>query len=190
MRYTERWHARRHSQGQSGQLHAGSLGGRASQSHPHKGAAHTHVTSAHCLPTRLTDQKAVTNVGQAHSMCHKEGGAEATGGSLIFPQHWHFIHLISNAVTHPERSKTRLPSASEATGCGSSCLGDMEAAQEEGGKIPGLTRQVRECRQPGGMGASLQRLGHALRLLGKVLSAGQQRERPSCYRGPPLFAEP
>lgn len=187
--YTERWHARWHSQGQSGQLYAGSLSGRVSQSHPHKGTVHTHVTSAHCLPKRLTDQKAGTGIGQAHSVCHEEGGAEVTGGSLVFPQYWHFIHLISNAVTHPERSEMRLPSASEATGCGSSCLGDMEAAQEEGGKIPGLTRRVRECRQPGGIGASSLRPGHALQLLGKVPSAGQQRERPSCYRGLPLLAQ-
>lgn len=99
----------------------------------------------------------------------------------------------------------RLTSAAEAMGCGSSCLGDMEAAQEAGGKIPGLTSRVRECRQPGGRGAGSQgegeqaargegsilaEVGPCLLLLGKVPSAGQHRERASCDRGLALFAEP
>lgn len=89
-----------------------------------------HVTSAHCLPERLSDQKAGPSIGQARSLCHEKGGAEAPGGSLVFPQRWHFTQLIANAVTHPERSKMSLTSAAGAMGCGSSCLGDMEAAQE------------------------------------------------------------
>lgn len=54
---TGRWHARWHSQGQSGQLHAGSLRGRVSHSHPHKGTVHTHVNSTHCLSKGLSARR-------------------------------------------------------------------------------------------------------------------------------------
>lgn len=166
-----------------GQWHAGSLSGRVSQSHPHKGTVHTHATSARCLPKRLSDQKGGTNMGQARSLSHEKGGAEAPGGSLVFPQHWRLIHLISNAVTRPERSYMRLTSAAEAMGCGSSCPGDMEAAQEVGGKIPGLTSRARECRQPGGRGASLLRPSHASCCWEKSHRLG------SAQKGPPVTGD-
>lgn len=91
----------------------------------------THPCHQHPLSLKgAVSQKAGPNVSQARSLCHEKGGAEAPGGSLVFPQRWHFTQLVANAVTHPERSEMRLTSAAGAMGCGSSCLGDVEAAQE------------------------------------------------------------
>jgi hypothetical protein len=60
-------------------------------------------------------------------MCHEKGGTEVTQKKVGFPQHWYFVDLISNPVTHPERASMRLISAPGAVECGGSCLGDMEA---------------------------------------------------------------
>ena len=46
----------------------------------------------------------------------------------------------------------RLTSASEAAGCSGSCLGNVGAAEEEGGKILELTRRVRGMQAVRGKG--------------------------------------
>ena len=69
-----------------------------------------------------------------------------------------------------------LTSASEAAGCSGSCLGDVGAAEEEGGKILELTRRVRGMQAVRGKGEP-QAWPHpgtgGPRLLRKVPSAGK-----------------
>lgn len=196
------WHtqnparARWHSQGQSGQSHTVSLSDRMSQTHSHKGAVHTEVTNTHCFTEEADTTRSHGLTWVRLILCVvRKVEQRWLGESLVSPKHWHFINLISNTVTHPERSSMRLTSASEAAGCGGSCLSDMEAAPGGGWKntrsdwpVRGM-QALRESWEHPGWGPATSS-GWRPRLLRKVPSARRRWETPSLYRGLFLSIEP
>lgn len=173
---TGRWHAWWHSQGQSGQLHAGSLRGRVSHSHLHKGTVHTHVTSTHCLSKGLSARRqGLMSVRPV--LCVTRKVEQRPRGEVWFSLSAGILLSSSQMLSLTRKGpKCALLPLLERW--------DVAAAVWVMWRLPRRRRKSTRSDQPGqgmqaarGKGSIVAEVGPCLLLRGKVPSAGQHRER-------------
>lgn len=175
---TGRWHARWHSQGQSGQLHAGSLRGRVSHSHPHKGTVHT-TSPAPTVSQRGCQTRRQGLASVRLVLCVTRKVEQRRLGEVWFSLSAGILLSSSQMLSLTRKGpKCALLPLLERW--------DVAAAVWVTWRLPRRRRKSTRSDQPGqgmqaarGKGSILAEVGPCLLLPGEVPSAGQHRERLS-----------